>query len=154
MDKNRAHKSRLLEYLAQVPEHRDPRGRRHPLPAILALAVAAMAAGARTLLAVQEWGRELKPQQVRSLGFTRDKTPSVSTLHEVFKRLDVEAFERVLSQWAQEQCGGELVIAIDGKGLRGIHGEEIPGVRLVSAYSERAGLVLAQVGGQGGAPRS
>ena len=49
------------------------------------------------------------------MGFTRDKTPSVSTLHEVFKRLDVEAFERVLSRWAQDQCQGEQVIAIDGK---------------------------------------
>lgn len=154
MDKNRADTSRLLEYMEQVPDHRDRHGRRHPLSAILALAVAAMSAGARTLLAVAEWGRALKPEQVRSLGFTREKTPSVSTLHEVFKRLDVEAFERVLSQWAQEQCEGELVIAIDGKGLRGIHGEQLPGVRLVSAYSERAGLVLAQVGGQGGTSRS
>jgi len=154
MDKIRSDTSRLLEYLAQVPDHRDRRGRRHPLAAILALTVAAMAAGARTLLAVHEWGRELRPDQVRALGFTREKTPSVSTFHEVFKRLDVEAFERVLSQWALDQCQGELVIAIDGKGLRGIHGEQLPGVRLVAAYSERAGLVLAQEGGQGGTTRS
>jgi hypothetical protein len=150
MDKKGADTERLLEYLALVPDHRDRHGRRHPLAAILALTVAAMAAGVRSLLAVHEWGRALNPEQVLSLGFTRDKTPSVSTLHEVFKRLDVEAFERVLSQWAQDQCQGELVIAIDGKGLRGIHGEELPGVRLVAAYSERAGLVLAQEGGQGG----
>jgi predicted glycoside hydrolase/deacetylase ChbG (UPF0249 family) len=154
MDNKRAGTHRLLEYLGQVPDHRDRHGRRHPLPAVLALTVAAMAAGARSLLAVHEWGRALQPEQARSLGFTREKTPSVSTLHEVFKRLDVAAFEQVLSQWAQEQCQGELVIAIDGKGLRGIHGEELPGVRLVAAYNERAGLVLAQVGGQGGTPRS
>jgi hypothetical protein len=30
---------------------------------------------------------------------------------------------------------------------RGIHGEELPGVRLVAAYWDEAGLVLAQKGG-------
>jgi len=118
--------------------------------AILAMTVAAMAAGCRSLLAVFEWGRALKPEQVRALGFTREKTPSVSTLHEVLKRVDAEAFEGALSRWAQGQSGGGEVISIDGKGLRGIQGKELPGVRLVAAYSDRAGLVLAQEGGKGG----
>ncbi len=33
-------------------------------------------------------------------------------------------------------------------GLRGIDGEEFPGVRLVALYAPEAGLVLAQAGGQ------
>ena len=37
-------------------------------------------------------------------------------------------------------------VAIDGKALRGIHGDEVPGVRLVSTYSHR-GLVVGQKGG-------
>ena len=36
------------------------------------------------------------------------------------------------------------VLSLDGKTLRGIHGEEIPGVHLVSAYAVRCGAVLAQ----------
>ena len=40
-------------------------------------------------------------------------------------------------------------IAIDGKALRGIHGRELPGVRLVAAYAGESGLVLGQKGGQG-----
>lgn len=35
-------------------------------------------------------------------------------------------------------------IALDGKALRGIHGEELAGVRLVTLYDVHAGLVLAQ----------
>ncbi|MBY0227712.1 MAG: transposase family protein [Gemmataceae bacterium] len=35
----------LMEALAQVPDPRDPRGLRHPLAAILALAVVAILAG-------------------------------------------------------------------------------------------------------------
>jgi len=54
------------------------------------------------------------------LGFTRDKIPSASTLHEVFKPPDVRVFLRALSRWLQDQCDGEIVVAIDGKGLRQI----------------------------------
>lgn len=85
---------------------------------------------------------------VAALGFTRERTPTVSTLHLVFRDLDAGAFETALSQWARANLGDdEEAIAIDGKGLRGIHGDELPGVRLVAAYSDGAGLVLAQSGG-------
>jgi hypothetical protein len=146
--------SSLLESFAQVPDHREPRGRRHPLPAILALATAAMLEGARSLYAIVQWGRLQEPEVVRALGFRRKTTPCVATLHLVFKELvrsetfqDATAFETALKDWAQGQLGDRKeAIAIDGKGLRGIHGEELPGVRLVAAYSDRAGLVLAPIG--------
>ena len=72
-------------------------------------------------------------------GFSREQTPCVATLHHLFRRLDVESFESALSRWAQECLGeGEGTIAIDGKALRGVHGEELPGVRLVAAYARKA----------------
>jgi hypothetical protein len=74
----------------------------------------------------------------------------VATLHRAFKALEARAFEAALAGWAQGQLGdGWEAVALDGKALRGIHGEELPGVRLVAAYCDRAGLVLAQSGGQG-----
>jgi hypothetical protein len=140
--------SSLLESFAQVPDHREPRGRRHPLPAILALATAAMLEGARSLYAIAQWGRLQEPEIVRALGFRRNSTPCVATLHLVFKELDARGFETALKEWAQHELGDRKeAIAIDGKGLRGIHGEELPGVRLVAAYTDKAGLVLAQSGG-------
>jgi hypothetical protein len=70
-------------------------------------------------------------------------------LHEVFSQLDVEAFEAALQTWAQGQLGDrEEAIAIDGNGLRGNHGEELPGVRLVAGYGTKAGVVLVQTGGR------
>jgi DDE_Tnp_1-associated len=140
----------LLAAFARVPDPRSAHGRRHPLPAILALATAAMVSGARSLYAIAQWGRLQPPAVVAALGFTRGSTPAVSTLHQVFRSLDAEAFEAVLAEWARANLGdrGEA-IALDGKGLRGIHGEELPGVRLVAAYADGAGLVLAQAGGQG-----
>ena len=86
----------------------------------------------------------------QSLGFTRERTPCVATLHHVFRRLDADAFESALGRWAQKCLGeGEAVVAIDGKALRGIHGRELPGVRLVAAYAGEIGLVLGQKRGQG-----
>ncbi len=147
MEPERLGKS-LREVFAQVPDPRRARGRRHPLPALLALSRAAMLSGARSLYAIAQWGRLQPPEVVRALGFTRPRTPTVSTLHLVFKDLDVAAFEAAVRQWAVQQLGDQgEVIAIDGKALRGIHGEELPGIRLVAAYTDRAGLVLAQAGG-------
>ena len=39
-------------------------------------------------------------------------------------------------------------LVLDGKALRGIHGEQLPGVRLVAVYAPEAGLGLAQAGGR------
>jgi DDE_Tnp_1-associated len=139
----------LLRALAAVPDPRSRHGRRHPLPAVLALATVAMRCGARSLYAIAQWGREQPAEVVRTLGFARVRTPGVATRHRVFKALDVAAFETVLAQWAPAALGGRgEAIAIDGKALRGIHGEQVPGVRLVAADDVQTGLVLAHKGGE------
>ena len=139
----------LLEAFQKVPDPRSPLGRRHPLPAILSLAVCSMLCNCHSLYAIYQWGRE-HAELAPLLGFKGTKTPATSTLHEVFKRLDREAFEAALREWAQGELGGRSeAVAIDGKSLRGIHGEELPGVHLVAAYGQQLGLVLAQKGGRG-----
>ena len=35
-------------------------------------------------------------------------------------------------------------VAVDGKTLRGIHGEQLPGVHLVAAYAHQIGTVVGQ----------
>ena len=139
----------LLETFKTVSDPRSRHGLRHPLPAILALATCAMLCGARSLYAIAQWGRDQPRDLIAALGFTRQSSPCVATLQRVFTRLDAAAFEAALRSWAQANLpSGEEAIAIDGKGLRGIHGEELPGVRLVAAYAHEAGLVLAQLGGK------
>lgn len=144
----------LRAAFACVPDVRSRHGRRYPLPALLTLATAAMLAGARSLYAIAQWGR-LQPLEVRrALGFAERGMPAITTLHYVFKRLDAAAFEAALSAWAAHTLPlGDRQLVVDGKALRGIHGEELPGVRLVAVYAPEAGLVLAQAGGpdQGGA---
>ena len=135
----------LLEVVGRLPDPRSGHGRRHPLGAILGLAVCAMLCGARSLYAISQWGRDQGQDVSEALGFTRRRTPCVSTLHQVFSRLDREAFEELLGQWLQDRGleAGEA-LAIDGKRLRGIYGEQLPGVHLVAAYAHQSGIVLGQ----------
>jgi DDE_Tnp_1-associated/Transposase DDE domain len=144
----------LAEALAAIPDPRRPKGgwnpARAPLPlvGILQVAVAATLCGARSLYAIAQWARERvedDPRALVDLGLPAGRSPSVATLHRVFKALDVAAFERVLGAWlAATGVGPTEPLALDGKTLRGIHGEGVPGVHLVAAYAQRAGAVLAQ----------
>ena len=93
---------RLREALDGVPDHWSSQGRRHPLGAVLSLAVCAMLCGARSLYAIAQWGRDHRATAGQALGFPLGKTPCVATLHRVFKDLDVAAFEGVLREWVKD----------------------------------------------------
>jgi len=115
------------------------------LGAVLALAVCAMLCGARSLYAISQWGRDQGGATAQALGFTRERTPAVSTLHRIFSQLDRESFERALGGWLQGRGLHQTeAVAVDGKTLRGIHGEELPGVHLVAAYAHQSGIVVGQ----------
>jgi len=138
-------KESLLEALARVPDPRGRQGRRYPAASMLALAVCAMACGARSLYAICQWGKAHQQLVCEAVGSRRRRTPDGATLHRLFVRLDTEAFEAVLGKWLSERgLKRGQGLALDGKTLRGIHGEEIPGVHLVSAYAHHTAVVLAQ----------
>lgn len=75
----------LIEVLATVPDYRRPQGTRHPLRAILGLAVAATLCGYRSYAAMAQWGRLYGADLAGALGFTRPETPCVGTFHAVFR---------------------------------------------------------------------
>ena len=81
----------LPAVMGRLPDPRSGHGRRHPLGAILGLAICAMLCGSRSLYAISQWGRDQGLEVSRASGFTRERTPRVSTLHQVFSRLDREA---------------------------------------------------------------
>jgi hypothetical protein len=143
----------LAAALAAVPDPRRPYGWRPdrpplPLVGVLQLAVAALLGGARSLYAAAPWGRERvedDPSSLVPLGLPPGRSPSVATLRRVFRALDVAAFERALGDWlAATGVAADDALALDGKTLRGIHGDELPGVHLVAAYAHAAGAVLGQ----------
>ena len=52
--------------------------------------------------------------------------------------------------WIRAGLPDRSAIAVDGKALRGIHGQELPGVRLVAGYAHESSLVVGQKGGGAG----
>jgi len=153
----------LRDVFGEIADPRRGQGRRHPLSAMLCLAVAAILCGCRSYPAIAEWGRLHGGELTKALGFTREKTPSASTLFRLLSRLDRRQLEQKLGDWTQEvlaawplaDVGRSSVkasrpahlegVSIDGKTLRGSRRQEAPGVHLLSAFSHRLGLTLGQV---------
>ena len=136
----------LIEILAQVPDPRKAKGKRHPLSAILALAVIAIMCGYRSYSTIAEWGRTYGPTLVKALGFTHAKTPCAATLHNLFKRVDIAKLEAVLTETLQSlpQASPRLALAIDGKKLNGSAGQNATVNHLLSVVSHELGVTIAQ----------
>jgi hypothetical protein len=137
----------LLEVLSQVPDPRSRHGRRHPLPAILSLTVVAMLSGAKSYQAIAQFGRDKGVALAHALGFRRGKTPTKSTFSVLFRSLDVQRFEDVLSRWLSARLpeGQQQTIHLDGKTARGSRDGVVPGQHLVAAYCADSQAVLAQL---------
>jgi len=109
-----------------------------------------MLCGARSLYAVFQWGRDNADTIAGPLGFTRAKLPCHASLHYIFGGIDAQAFEMALYSFFRQYCDGQKLtgVSVDGKKLRGIHGEELPCVHLVSAFAHELGIPLLQRGVQ------
>lgn len=138
----------LKEALSNIEEFRQAQGLRYSLLSILLLACVAMMCGARSESAIAEWGRNYGHKWLRRLGIKRKTSPSQSTIHRVFKGIDVVALERAISRWAESVLGEPEpleAIAVDGKALKGAIKQGARDAYLLSAVSHRLATVLAQV---------
>lgn len=146
----------LVEILAEIPDLRKAKGKRHSLCAILSLCVVAMMAGAKNPRAIARWWQNRKGLGgvLERLGFDRGYGPSQSTLYRVLALIDQEEFEARVSQWIEEimndllpAAEGELEgIAIDGKTLCGSRRQGASGTHLLGALSHRLSLFMTQIG--------
>jgi hypothetical protein len=141
----------LMQALAKVPDPRSSRGRRHSLPAVLALLSTAVMCGCRSVYAALQWGRDQGHEIAEQLGLGKHGIPTDGMMSNLLRRLDAKAYEKALRHWAGAWAGDAdaqgipEVIAIDGKTLCGARGHEVPGVHLLAAFSARLGVVLGQV---------
>ncbi len=144
----------LLQALAQVPDPRKARGRRHSLQSVLVLAVGAVLAGARSWAAIAQWARHAE-QAVTVCG----PTPHATTFGRVLAAIDAAALQRVLTGWvltrsrARAQQAGDgarprgenrVVVAVDGKTLRGARDGSGGQSKLVAVFEHAENLVLSQ----------
>jgi predicted transposase YbfD/YdcC len=159
----------LVEALAQVPDPRDARGRRHGLLAILLIGACAVLAGARSFVAIAEYAHDAGRAVLDVVG-VGGSVPDESTIRRVLNAVDAAALEAALHAWAlahlelmgqppgtprREQ---RRVLALDGKTVRGARvratsdsgergGESalVSRPHLVSVLDQASGVVLAQI---------
>ncbi|MGW3240459.1 ISAs1 family transposase [Streptomyces olivaceus] len=136
----------LVQLLAGIPDPRRRRGVRHPVGALIAVAVCAMMAGARGFTAIGEWARDAGGAALERLGLERGKVDE-STLRRLFACLDADRLDVVLGAWVLARTAliaGRRVIAVDGKTVRGAGGGSAA-PHLVAALAHGSGAVLGQV---------
>jgi predicted transposase YbfD/YdcC len=162
-------RSDLLVALAAVPDPRASRGVRYRLVTVLAAAVCAVLAGARSYVAIAEWAADLPVSVPLQLGMGR-RAPSETTVRRLLQAVDPDALDRAVTSWIARRAttaptgpaipepaaaGSEVgagsgvgvrAIALDGKTARGArrNGADGRAVHLFAALDHASGVVLGQ----------
>jgi hypothetical protein len=127
----------VLDYLAVVPDPRHPRGVRHRLVAVLAVAVCAVLAGARSFAAIGEWAADVAADVLAVLGVRADpwnppQPPDEATVRRVLSDVDGDMLDAAIGAWLRALSPPPAPlpvepptpregwpVAVDGKSLRG-----------------------------------
>jgi hypothetical protein len=126
----------LWTALQGIEDRRTKKGRRFPLPAVIAIALCAMLSGANDLMAIFRWGRRLSPRALQALGVDkkRRRAPCHATYHYIFQAISADDLAKALGTLVKAE-GGLGHVAIDGKRLRGSQHETSPGIHMLNAFS-------------------
>ena len=139
----------LREYLAQVPDPRGRKGRRHVFAATLTAVVCAILQNCRGYAAIGQWLAEQPLDFLPALGFWRTP-PTASGVRKLLSRIDATALEAALTRWIHDLLPdsvstADLVpIALDGKSLRGTWNRLDRAVPLLNVVDQRTRTVLHQ----------
>jgi hypothetical protein len=139
-------KDGLLDLLKTLVDPRKPRGIRHPVVTVVALAVCAALSGARSFCAIAEWAQGLSPDALRQLGSKRRTPPSEPTIRRILQHLDADRLDVQIGQWLVRHypLAGRAV-AVDGKTLRGGHDSGQTPPHLLSAILHQEAVVIGQI---------
>ncbi len=139
----------LYAHLEELSDQRQRRGVRYQLADALTLIILAKLGGEDGPHGMAQWLKHRAQQLVSALALPREKMPHRVTISRILgEAVEVEELEQVLQRYfdGQVQASQAIVIAIDGKVLRGtIPAGESRGVYLLAAYLPQEGLVLMQV---------
>ncbi len=141
--------------LGRLSDPRGPRGRRHSLVFVLAVSVVAVLAGASGFRRIADQASDLPQSLLAKLGGTwnwftfRYSWPSRSLIRRVLIDIDAEALDRLVGAWLCERAHRNdedlLVIALDGKVLKGAWTDDNSQVTLFSAMLHDEAVTIAQV---------
>jgi len=135
----------LMDLLQAVPDPRHRRGVRHPVRTVVALAVCAAVAGARSFTAIAQWAQGLSAEALRRLGATRRTPPSEPTIRRVLQAVDADRLDAQLGPWLLRVAAPHGArLSVDGKTVRGGHARGAAAPHLLSAILHQDAVVVAQ----------
>ena len=141
--------SSLYAHFKRLTDQRKARGIRYQLADGLTLITLAKLGGEDGPTGMAEWLALRAEHLVTALGLERASMPHRLTISRLLgQTVVVEEFEQVLRRYfdGQAQLSQAVVIAIDGKTLRGtIAVGQTQGLHLLAAYLPEEGLVLLEV---------
>jgi predicted transposase YbfD/YdcC len=139
----------LYAHLERLTDQRDPRGVRYQLADALSLIILAKLGGEDEPRGMADWLKHRAELLVRALKLPRPTMPHEVTISRILGgAVDPAELEAVLQRYFddQAQSSQEVVLAMDGKTLRGtIPTGQTQGLHLLAVYLPGEGLVLLQV---------
>ena len=141
-----AHLHSLAQVFGQVQDFRDPRGRRHPLPALLALVFLGLLARIREMAVLQRWAETHWDQLREPLGFTHPERPHATTISRALAHCSLADFSQAFLIWVRQTLlsNTPLTIAVDGKtSCQGLDAEGQP-VQMLTAFVHQLKVVVGQ----------
>lgn len=140
--------------MGDLPDPRRRQGTRYPLSAVLSLVLAALACQQLSVLAIAEWGAAQPLTVLRALGLLHGRTPHVTTLYRLRRRLDPTMLAAAMlpvdapTADPPPPARGTQGVAIDGTSHRGclphapVRAHPVPAASLVAHDTSE---ILAQV---------
>ncbi len=112
----------LAAYLARLHDSRQAQGLRYSLVSVLLCVVLAKLAGEDHLTGICEWVRHRAPLLAEAFHWQKVRAPGLNTYRRILGELiDVTEFEQLVHDFfaAQPGAGQSVVVALDGKTVRG-----------------------------------
>jgi len=109
----------LPDFFKEINDPRQPCGKRHSLPTVLALITAAVLCGMKGYKGISDWVQALSPKARARFRCRyrngRYPVPSESTIRSVLIQVDPVELDRAFQAWSAQYGIEDNALAIDGK---------------------------------------
>ncbi len=145
----------LYAEFCQLRDSRKARGKRYPLEMILTLIVLAKVCGEDKPSGIAEWVKHRMEWLCEALQLAWKRMPHSSSYERIMAQVvnweELEELEELVSRVlsGRRYFGTQVLVALDGKVMRGTLNEKQEGVYLLAAYLPGEGIVLMEVAIQG-----
>ena len=142
----------LFACFQAMSDKRKHRGIRYSLAMILVIIMLAKACGENHPSGISEWAKHRSGMLADWLKLMRKTMPHDSTYRRILAEVvNVEELEQVSSAYlsGKKYFGKQVLVAIDGKVLRGTLDDKQNGTYLLAAYLPSEGIVLMEVAIEG-----